>query len=557
MKKKLLLLLLALTLLLFCFSLASCGDDETEESGKGEYCEHVWTSEYVREATCTEYGEKHLRCSVCGDKNFEQIPVLGHDVIISEGRAATCTEGGLTDGKICNRCNEIIEEQSYISPLGHNIVTDEGSAPTCTEDGISDGTHCSVCNTVFDEQYIIDPTGHSWEYQYGYSASCTEAGLTEGKFCWICDYVETAQEIIPATGHTPETDEGYDATCLEEGLTDGSHCSVCFDTITEREPIPAKGHTIVALSDVPATCQKDGIKGGKECSVCKVVFENPTIIKKVDHSFKNGSCQWCSLTHSAGLEFAELGNDAYALSGIGSFSGEILVIPDKHEEKPVIGISSGALRNQAQLKEIIATGKLEYIEADAFSGCTALVSVTLPESVTDVESGAFNGCPALVTVKCVDFSQTEEWENGWRGDSSSASLSADEKDGLTPYELYLAAMNYINSNLDSYTAIDNTRLVMDRDQSYPSEISQFIGMLEMETYTVCEYSGLEFYLYQKAKDYTGSQSSATWYYNGYFYQNAGGVAQKVKCGKTAQQIARDSNLSESTVTRWSTCSVIK
>lgn len=537
MKKKLLLLLLALTLVLFCFTLASCGDDEDGESGKSEDCEHNWTVEFSRDATCYDYGEQQLRCSNCGDKDFKQIPPLGHDEVISQGTAATCTEGGLTDGKICNRCGEVLEEQSYIPPLGHTPVTDSGKTPTCTEGGITEGAHCSTCNTVLEAQNPIDPSGHYWEYSYGYEATCTSAGLTDGKFCSICNHVESTQTVIPATGHTPATNEGYDATCLEEGLSDGSYCSVCYETITEQETIPAKGHTIVSLNSIPPTCESDGVSGSKECSVCKVVFEAPATLPKVDHSFENGACIWCELTQSTGLEFAAVGSEAYELSGVGSFSGDVLVIPDKYEGKDVIGIAEGALQNQTAIREIIVTGRLEYIEANAFSGCSALVSISLPETVTDVKANAFSGCPALVTVKCVDFAQTEDWENGWKGDSSSASLLADEKDGLTPYELYFAAMAYINSNLDSYTAVDNTRLIMNRDGSYSSDILQFIAMLEMETYAYCEYAGLEFYLYQSSRDYEGTQSSAAWYYNGYLYQSVGSTAIKAQCGS---EFIRDS-----------------
>ena len=45
----------------------------------------------------------------------------------------------------------------------------------------------------------------------------------------------------------------------------------------------------------------------------------------------------------------------------------------------------------------IADG-VEYIEAGAFNGCTALTDITIPESVTYIKAGAFKGCEALTSV---------------------------------------------------------------------------------------------------------------------------------------------------------------
>ena len=45
----------------------------------------------------------------------------------------------------------------------------------------------------------------------------------------------------------------------------------------------------------------------------------------------------------------------------------------------------------------IADG-VEYIEAGAFNGCTALTEANIPESVTYIKAGAFKGCEALTSV---------------------------------------------------------------------------------------------------------------------------------------------------------------
>ena len=45
---------------------------------------------------------------------------LDHDVIRTEGKLPTCTEDGLTDGRKCNRCGEVLEEQIIISATGEH-----------------------------------------------------------------------------------------------------------------------------------------------------------------------------------------------------------------------------------------------------------------------------------------------------------------------------------------------------------------------------------------------------------------------------------------------------
>ena len=48
---------------------------------------------------------------------------LGHDVEIIEGKAPTEKESGLTEGKRCARCGEILQAQEEIPPLGRGNAT--------------------------------------------------------------------------------------------------------------------------------------------------------------------------------------------------------------------------------------------------------------------------------------------------------------------------------------------------------------------------------------------------------------------------------------------------
>ena len=177
-----------------CFCIALCGDENTPHSHSYDEWQETKTP------TCTENGLKEQYCT-CGNKNIEVIPANGHTEKTVSGKAATCTETGLTEGK-----------------------------------------KCTVCGETTLEQEIITANGHTEETIAGKDATCTETGLTDGKKCIVCEETTLAQEIIPANGHTEETVAGKDATCTETGLTDGKKCTVCGETTLAQETIAALDH---------------------------------------------------------------------------------------------------------------------------------------------------------------------------------------------------------------------------------------------------------------------------------------------------------------------------
>ena len=67
-----------------------------------------------------------------------------------------------------------------------------------------------------------------------------------------------------------------------------------------------------------------------------------------------------------------------------------VVIPET-----VIEIELGAFHSCSSLAKIVLPGGLTKIESYVFYGCTALQEVTIPESVTEIEHDAFYGCTGL------------------------------------------------------------------------------------------------------------------------------------------------------------------
>lgn len=70
--------------------------------------------------------------------------------------------------------------------------------------------------------------------------------------------------------------------------------------------------------------------------------------------------------------------------------------------EPVIGINSGAFKNNFFLKSIELPDTLTYIEGEAFMNCVSLESITIPPKVTEIRGDTFSDCKRLQNVQLHD-----------------------------------------------------------------------------------------------------------------------------------------------------------
>ena len=166
---------------------------------------HDWESTYTidKQATCTENGSKSIHCTREGCSERKDVQVIkstGHDYkqIVT---SATCTEDGITKTE-CAKCGKIIKSMINQKRLGHNFTNyvDNHDA-TCA----NDGTKTGKCTRCFKEN-TITITGsklqHKFEEKILKYATCSEVGKVE-KTCTVCGYNTTT--TIPTTGHNWKT----------------------------------------------------------------------------------------------------------------------------------------------------------------------------------------------------------------------------------------------------------------------------------------------------------------------------------------------------------------
>ena len=201
--------------------------------------------------------------------------------------------------------------------------------------------------------------------------------------------------------HVPQTVEALLPDCNSPGLTEGSVCAVCNEILVAQEEVPALGHDVVIDPAIEVSCVADGKTAGAHCSRCEKLLELQRITARCSgHRYENGACTVCgeAIEYSQGLKLLLRKDGTYAVSGIGTFEGAHLVIPETAPDgTPITRILKDAFRECKTLRSVHIPDSIVSIEEWAFA-FSEIAYVRLPDTLTSIEPFVFYSCKRLTSI---------------------------------------------------------------------------------------------------------------------------------------------------------------
>ena len=210
-----------------------------------------------------------------------------HTVETVEGTAATCTDAGMTDGKVCSECGEVLEAQVEIPALGHanedgNYVCDNGCGKLylpAADEALSIPQANEIASLHAHDKYTAD--------KYYVTGVITKILNTEYGNVYIED--EDGNEFYIYGLYTYDGETKYDAMTYKPVVSD--EITVWGVIGRYNDYLQMKNGWIDEV--VRHTCDYSDATcaAPATCKIC-----GATTGETADHTYENGVCTVCGAT---------------------------------------------------------------------------------------------------------------------------------------------------------------------------------------------------------------------------------------------------------------------
>lgn len=370
----------------------TCGErgEETFEHGEPAFWAHDFSAEIPEEkyleynATCQQGAYYSVSCSRCGEpeggRNFEYGEPVGHKFTRKEryktAEYATCVSPEKCY-YICEWCSEHGEETFEFgepNPMAHDFSAEVPEQrylrdnATC-QSGAYYYYSCSYCgekNWSGDVFEYGEYGNHKFDYKDSDDCYIAEAAtcIAPAKYYYRCELCEEhgtetfEYGSINRDAHDYELHEGYEAIICTEMSWDDYY-----------------------------TCRREG------CDYNSKEEHSPNTDNPAIHNFDDGICLRCNELQTKGLRY----NDEGVILGV---SGDVeeVVIPSKINSINITTISDSAFSRCSNLANIVIPDSITAIGDSAFDACSNLTSITIPDSVISIGNLAFYNCRSLTNI---------------------------------------------------------------------------------------------------------------------------------------------------------------
>ena len=328
------------------------GFSACEQGNSSKYEAHIWAKDWevIKEATCTEAGERRRFCFHCNEYKTETI-APSHLLEYYEGQDATCTNKGWTAYAVCRRDGCNYNTYQEIEKMQHEY---EGDA-------------CVLCGLKMPTEGLVYEPNDEGGYTLTGVGECQETSVV----------IAAEYEGLLVTQIAPSAFE--DCAWLEK-----VHISENVTKIGKNAFMNCRN---LLQINMPSSLQK--------------IEENAFLnCQELEHVIIEDVAAWC------GVEFEKVKNDLYCsanpLLQSRKFytNGKVvtkLAIPDS-----VTKINAWAFYHCEALKEVRIGENVQVVGEYAFYDCRYITNLTLGRALTTIERSAFYACKKLTSIVCPD-----------------------------------------------------------------------------------------------------------------------------------------------------------